>query len=57
MSMTRRQATRREFESGRIAPVDMIVDQHGKQIMRRGDCMEVAGEMQVDVYFHRHDWA
>ena len=32
----------------------MVVDHGGEQIVRRGDRVEVAGEMQVDV-FHRHD--
>jgi len=38
----------------RIAPVDVIVDHGGEQIVGRRDGVEVAGEMQVDV-FHRHD--
>ena len=38
----------------RISPIDVIVDQGGEQIVRRGDGVEIAGEMQVDV-FHRHD--
>ena len=36
------------------APVELIVDDRREQIMRRRDCVEVAGEMQVDP-FHRHD--
>ena len=37
----------------RITPIDVIVDQGGEQIVRRGDGMDVAGKVQVDV-FHRH---
>ena len=37
-----------------VAPIDVIVDHRREQIVRRGDGVEVAGEMQVDV-FHRHD--
>jgi hypothetical protein len=53
MSMTRRQATRR-WSMQAVAPVDVIVDERGEQIVRRGDGVEVAGEVEVDV-FHRHD--
>ena len=38
----------------RVAPVEMVVDQRRQQIVRRGDGVEVAGEMEVDV-LHRHD--
>ena len=38
----------------RIAPVDVIVEHRGEQIVRRGDGVEIAGEMQVDVV-HRRD--
>ncbi len=41
-------------DAERIAPVDVIVDQRREQIVRRGDRMEVAGEMEVDV-LHRND--
>ena len=41
-------------DPGLVAPVDVVVDQRRQQVMRRRDGMEVAGEMQVDV-FHRHD--
>ena len=37
-----------------IAPVDVIVDHRREQIVRRGDGVEIAGEMEVDV-LHRHD--
>ena len=37
-----------------VAPVDMIVDERREQIVRAGDRVEVAGEVQVDV-LHRHD--
>ncbi len=37
-----------------VAPIDVIVDHRREQIVRRGDGVEVAGEMQIDV-FHRHD--
>ena len=37
-----------------IAPVDVIVDQRGEQVVGRGDGVKVAGEMEVYV-LHRHD--
>ena len=37
-----------------VAMVDMVVDQRRKQVVRERDRVEVAGEVQVDV-FHRHD--
>ena len=37
-----------------VAPVDVVVDQRREQVVRRGDGVEVAGEMQVHV-LHRHD--
>ena len=41
-------------DAERIAPVDVVVDQRREQVVRRGDGVEVAGEMEVDV-LHRHD--
>src|SRR5262249_55227861 len=38
----------------RIAPIDVIVDQRGEQVVRGADGMEIAGEMQINV-LHRHD--
>ncbi len=40
-------------DAERIAPIDVIVDQRRKQVVRGADGVEVAGEMQVDV-LHRH---
>ncbi|GJE30649.1 hypothetical protein LDDCCGHA_0818 [Methylobacterium oxalidis] len=37
-----------------VRPVDVVVDQRGGQRVRRGDGVEVAGEVQVDL-LHRHD--
>ena len=37
-----------------VAPIDMVVDHRREQIVGGADGMEIAGEMQVDV-FHRHD--
>ncbi len=37
-----------------VAPVDVVVDHRRQQVVRRGDGVEVAGEVQVDV-LHRHD--
>ena len=37
-----------------VAPVDVVVDQRRQQIVRGGDGVEVAGEVEVDV-LHRHD--
>ena len=41
-------------DAQRIAPVDMVVEHRREQVVRRGDGVEVAGEMQVDLG-HRHD--
>ena len=41
-------------DAQRVAPVDMVVEHRGEQVVRRGDGVEVAGEMQVDLG-HRHD--
>ena len=41
-------------DAERVAPIDVIVDQRGEQIVRRADGVEVAGEVEVDV-LHRHD--
>ena len=54
MSMTRRQVMRRSSNAELVAPVDVVVDQGREQVVGRADGVEVAGEMQVDV-FHRHD--
>ncbi len=37
-----------------VAPIEMVVDQRGEQIVGRGDGVQVAGEMKIDV-LHRHD--
>ncbi len=50
----RRHVTRRGSMQRLVAPIDMIVDHRGEQIVGRADGMEVAGEMQVDLV-HRHD--
>ncbi len=41
-------------DAERIAPINVVVDQRAQQIVGAADGVEVAGEMQVDV-FHRHD--
>ena len=52
MSITRRQTTRRcRFQL--VAPIDMVVDHRAQQVMRDGNGVEIAGEMQVH-FFHRH---
>src|SRR5690606_32636725 len=38
----------------RVAPVDVVVDHRAEQVVRAGDRVEVAGEVEVDV-LHRHD--
>ena len=53
MSSTRRHAMRRLSIAEPVAPVDVVVDHGGEQVVRRGDGVEVAGEVQVDV-LHRH---
>ncbi len=40
-------------DAQRIAPVDVVVDHRGQQVVGRGDGVEVAGEVQVDLV-HRH---
>src|SRR5437773_432600 len=42
------------IEAELIAPIDVVVDHRREEIVRRGDGVKVAGEMQVDI-FHRHD--
>ena len=37
----------------RVAPVHVVVDQRREQVVRRGDGVEVAGEVEVDA-LHRH---
>ena len=37
-----------------VAPVDVIVDHGGQKIVRRGDRVEIAGEMKIHV-LHWHD--
>ena len=37
-----------------VAPIDVVVDQRREQVVRGGDGVEVAGEMEVHV-LHRHD--
>ena len=54
MSMTRRQTMRRESMIERVPPVEVVVDHRREQIVRGGDGVEIAGEVEVDV-LHRHD--
>ena len=54
MSTTRRQVTRRCVDAERVAPVDVVVDHRGEQVVGGGDRGEVAGEVEVDV-LHRDD--
>ena len=37
-----------------VAPIDVVVDHRGEQVVRGADRVEIAGEMEVDV-LHRHD--
>ena len=37
-----------------VAPVDVVVDHRRQQVVGRGDGVEIAGEVEVDV-LHRHD--
>ena len=41
------------IDAERIAPVDVVVDHRGEQVVGGGDGVEVAGEVQVDLV-HRH---
>ena len=43
-----------DVQTRRIAVVQMRVEHRGEQVVRAGDGVKIAGEMQVDV-FHRHD--
>src|ERR1700731_4484658 len=52
MSITRRHAPLIDAE--RITPIDVVVEERGEQIVGRGDGVEVAGEVEIDV-LHRHD--
>ncbi len=42
------------IDAERVAPINMIVEQCGEQVVCRRNGMEIAGEVQVDV-LHRHD--
>jgi len=42
------------IDAERVAPIDVIVEERREQIVRRGDGVEIPGEVQVDV-LHRHD--
>jgi hypothetical protein len=42
-----------QIKPQRVAVVDVVVDQRRQQVVRQGNCVEIAGEVQVDV-FHRH---
>ena len=48
MSSTRRNVTARQSSRERRAEVDVVVDERGEQVVRRGDGVDVAGEVQVD---------
>src|SRR5690606_23282660 len=41
-------------EAELVAPVDVVIDQRGQQVVRDADRMEVTGEVEVDV-LHRHN--
>ena len=41
-------------DAERIAPIDVVVDQRRQKIMRRGDGVEIAGEVEVDVLHRDH---
>ncbi len=41
-------------DAERIAPVDVVVDQRGEQIVRRRDGVEIAREVEVDVLHRDH---
>ncbi len=53
MSMVRGQVIRRGIEVERVALVQMIVEHRGEQVVRRGDGVEIAGEVEIDLV-HRH---
>jgi len=53
MSTTRFQTIRR-VDLQPVAVVDVVVQQRGQQVVGEFDGVEVAGEVEVDV-FHRHD--
>ena len=54
MSMQRRQEIGERIEVGRVAVVEVRVDERGEQIVRGRDRVQVAGEVEVQV-LHRDD--
>ena len=40
-------------DAQRVALLDVVVQHRGQQVVRRANCVEVAGEMQIDI-LHRH---
>jgi hypothetical protein len=53
MSSARFQVMRRGSSPERVAPVQVVVHHRRQQVVGRGDGVEVAGEVEVDV-LHRH---
>jgi hypothetical protein len=43
-----------QVEAQRIAMVDVVVDQRRQQVVRQGNRVEIAGEVQVDVFHRDH---
>ena len=54
MSSARRQAIAARVDVERVAPVDVVVEHRGEQVVGARDGVEIAGEMQVDL-LHRRD--
>jgi hypothetical protein len=48
-SITRRQSTRRDVDAELVAVVEVVVEHRGQQVVGRGDGVEVAGEVEVDL--------
>ena len=51
-----RPADRRRVDAQRVAAEQVVVEERGAQVVRRGDGVQVAREMDVDL-FHRQDLA
>ena len=53
-SSARRQRDPPRVEAERVAPVEVVVDHRGEQVVGRGDRVEVAGEVEIDLLHRRH---
>ena len=54
MSMRAAPGDAARIEPELVAPVEVVVDHRRQQVVGRGDGVEIAGEMEVDVLHRRH---